>query len=404
MKLTLNTVSKIDTGGKPDFIAWDDDLPGFGLRIRQGGSRNWVVQYKVGKQNRRMTIGSTKVHPNPDDARKEARKLLSRVGLGEDPAADRIEARSASADTFNSVVDRYLAVKREEIEAGEFRASTYHSTELYLRRGYHCKPLHDMAVSKITLKDVAAVLENVKKKSGPTTALRVRSNLSSLFAYAIGVGLRDDNPVIHSLKPAVPNGGKRDRVLTEEELAAIWQALPEDHDFGRIVKLLMLTGCRVDEIGCLEWNEIVGNEIRLPGTRTKNGRAHTIRLPADGVALLGERQEGRRNVFGKADGGFWGYSRCKVALDSKLKFATPWRLHDIRRSVATHMAEIGIFPHVIEACLNHLSGHKAGIAGVYNRATYDDERAKALDKWAAHIKHILAQAHWKKSREVRAAG
>ena len=108
MKLTLNTISKIDTGGKADFIAWDDDLPGFGLRIREGGSRNYIVQYKIGKQNRRMTIGSTSVHPNPDDARKIARKILARVALGEDPAADKIEARAASADTFSAVVDRYL--------------------------------------------------------------------------------------------------------------------------------------------------------------------------------------------------------------------------------------------------------------------------------------------------------
>ena len=140
-------------------------------------------------------------------------------------------------------------LKREEIDAGEFRQSSYEVTELYLKRGYHCKPLHDMNIDKITLKDVAAVLETAKKKSGPTTALRVRSNLSSLFAYAIGMGLREDNPVINTLKAAVPNGGKRDRVLSEEEIAAIWQNLPEDHDFGRIIKLLILTGCREDEIG-----------------------------------------------------------------------------------------------------------------------------------------------------------
>ena len=94
-----------------------------------------------------------------------------------------------------------------------------------------------------------------------------------------------------------------------------------------------------------------------------------------------------------------GYNKCKNALDAKLNFDKPWRIHDIRRSVATHMAEIGILPHIVEATLNHLSGHKSGIAGVYNRATYDDERAAALDKWSSHVKHILAQAHWK-SRAV----
>jgi integrase len=403
MKLTLNTLSKIDTGGKADFIAWDDDLPGFGLRIREGGSRNWVVQYKIGQQNRRMTIGSTKVHPNPDDARKVARKILSRVGLGEDPQADKAEAERATGDTFAAIVDRYLEVKREEIEAGAFRESSYEGTELYLRRGYHTKPLHDMAIDKIALKDVALALDAVKKRSGPTTALRVRSNLSSLFAYAIGMGLRDDNPVINTLKPAVPNGGKRDRVLSEEELAAIWRNLPEDHDFGRIIKLLILTGCRADEIGALEWSEVNGDQINLPPQRTKNGHAHTVHLSKLALEQLPERREGRALVFGSGRGGFQGYSKCKDALDAKLRFNTSWRIHDLRRSVATHMAEIGVLPHIVEATLNHLSGHKSGIAGVYNRATYDEERAAALDKWAGHVRHILAQTHWKKAREVRAA-
>ena len=123
-----------------------------------------------------------------------------------------------------------------------------------------------------------AVLDAVKKKSGATTALRVRSNLSSLFAYAIGMGLREDNPVINTLKAAVPNGGKRDRVLSEEEIAAIWQNLPADDDFGRIIKLLILTGCREDEIGYLAWSEIDGDEINLPAERCKNGHAHTVHL------------------------------------------------------------------------------------------------------------------------------
>ena len=405
MKLTISSISKIDTQGKADFIAWDDDLPGFGLRIRKGGSRNYIVQYKLGKQNRRMTIGSTSVYSNPDTARTAAKTVLARVKLGEDPAADKAEAKRETGVTFAAIVERYLEVKREEIEAGVFRASSYTSTALYLRRGYHCKPLHDMAIDKIALKDVALVLDAVKKKSGATSALRVRSNLSSLFAYAVGMGLCDNNPVINTLKPAVPNGGKRDRVLSEEEIAAIWRNLPDDY-FGRILKLLILTGCREDEIGCLAWSEVDRDPgaINLPAERCKNGHAHTVHLSALAVEQLPERREGRALVFGIGKGGFQGYWKCKGALDAKLNFDKQWRIHDIRRTVATGMADIGILPHIIEATLNHLSGHKSGIAGVYNRATYDDERAEALDKWSSHVRHILAQTHWKKSREAKLAG
>ena len=149
MKLTQASISRIDTAGKADFIAWDDDLPGFGLRIREGGSRNYIVQYKIGKQNRRMTIGSTGVYANPDDARKAARKILSRVGLGEDPAADKSEAQRTTSDTFEAIVALYLAFKQRQIAAGAYRASSFEATELYLRRGDHCKPLRGMAIDKI---------------------------------------------------------------------------------------------------------------------------------------------------------------------------------------------------------------------------------------------------------------
>ena len=124
MKLTLSSISKIDTQGKADFIAWDDDLPGFGLRVRDGGSRNYIVQYKIGKQNRRMTIGSTGVYSNPDAARSVAKTILARVKLGEDPANDTAEMAHGAGDTFEAIVEMYLAFKRRQIAAGAFRQSS----------------------------------------------------------------------------------------------------------------------------------------------------------------------------------------------------------------------------------------------------------------------------------------
>ena len=403
MKLTLSSISKIDTQGKADFIAWDDDLPGFGLRIRAAGSRNYIVQYKIGKQNRRMTIGSTGVYSNPDAARSVAKTILARVKLGEDPANDKAEMAHGAGDTFEAIVEMYLAFKRRQIAAGAFRQSSFEATELYLRRGDHCKPLRGMAIDKIGKRDVAKVLGAITENSGPTTAIRVRSNLSSLFAWAIGEGICESNPVIGTNKADVPNGGKRDRVLTDDELAAIWRNLPEEGDFGRVIKLLILTGCREDEIGELPWSEIDGDRINLPAERCKNGHAHTVHLSSLAIEQLPQRGD-RALVFGVGKGGFQGYAYCKNALDAKLNFDKAWRIHDIRRSVATHMAEIGILPHIIEATLNHLSGHKSGIAGVYNRATYDTQRAAALDKWASHVKLILAQTHWERSRATRIAG
>jgi len=224
-------------------------------------------------------------------------------------------------------------------------------------------------------------------------ATRARAALSSLLAWAIREGLAKDNAVIGTNRPAPPKS--RDRVLTIAELGRIWKACRDD-DYGRIIQLLMLTGQRRDEVGAMTWVEVDLDSGRwiIPAERTKNNRPHTIALSPLALSILGKtaRREGNDRVFGKGVGGFSGWSKAKVALDGRISGARdrpvqtrpipPWTVHDIRRSVATHMAEIGILPHVVEAILNHVSGHKAGIAGIYNRSKYEREAGAALAIWA----------------------
>ncbi len=104
------------------------------------------------------------------------------------------------------------------------------------------------------------------------------------------------------------------------------------------------------------------------------------------------RRNSRDFLFGEGTGGYQGWSKSKAKLDENLGRMTPWRVHDLRRTVATGMANIGIQPHIIEACLNHVSGHKAGVAGVYNRSSYTKEKRFALDAWSNRLKIVLAQA------------
>jgi integrase len=168
---------------------------------------------------------------------------------------------------------------------------------------------------------------------------------------------------------------------------------------GAIIRLLMLTGQRREEIGALRWSEMdfPGQALRLPAERTKNGRANDTPLADIGVRLLQAmpRRIGPKDfVFGTTANDFGRYSAAKAALDQRIAEArqaagaapmAPWVLHDLRRSAATGMAELGVQPHVVEAVLNHVSGHKAGVAGVYNRAVYEREKKAALDLWAAHV-------------------
>jgi integrase len=209
-------------------------------------------------------------------------------------------------------------------------------------------------------------------------------------------GLCDANPVIATNDPEAGRPS-RERVLAEPEFAIIWKACRDD-DFGRIVKLLMLTGCRRREIGELKWNEIdfERGTVTIAGARTKNYRALTLTLPPATIDLLRSvsRRDGCGNVFGSGVNGFNAWSFSTNALNNRIittegKPLLHWTLHDLRRSVATHMAEIGVQPHVVEAVLNHVSGHKRGVAGIYNRARYDREIAAALRLWSERLTAIV---------------
>jgi integrase len=208
---------------------------------------------------------------------------------------------------------------------------------------------------------------------------------------AMGEGLAAANPVINTSRRKEET---RDRVLSGTELRTIWQALDND-DYGVIVKLLMLTGQRANEIAGLRWSEVDLRRslISLPSERTKNGKPHDIAISDTARSLLEAREmTGRDLIFGRGDGPFSGWSKAKAELGARTGGLKHWTIHDVRRSVATGMADIGIQPHVIEAVLNHVSGHKGGIAGIYNRAQYSAEKAQALARWDEHVGRIVRGA------------
>jgi integrase len=235
---------------------------------------------------------------------------------------------------------------------------------------------------------VALELSKMIRKNGSAAAAKARTALSAFYVWAMGEGIAEANPVIGSNKP--DDGPSRDRVLTDAELAAIWRNV--SGTYGAIVRLLILTGCRREEIGGLRWTEIDSKEwvIRLPSERVKNGRAHDVPLTDAAWSILQEQPVTGEHVFGRAATGFSTWSQGKEGLDERLgDSVAPWRLHDVRRSVATRMADLGIMPHVIEAVLNHQSGHKRGPAGVYNRSRYEREVRAALALWADHIRTLV---------------
>jgi integrase len=337
-------------------------------------------------QARRVTLGSTS-QLTADAARTKASRILLEVRTGTDPQADRFEAIAKAGDTFRATAERYLTRQKTVL-----REKSYTAIERYLLT--HFAPLHRLPLARIDRRTIAERLSEIAITSGPAAANRARATLSAFFTWATKEGLVDSNPVIATNRHGANK--PRERVLTMGEIAEIWRASGEE-PYGSIVKLLILTGQRRTEIGSLRWSEIdfVTGLIRLPGERCKNHRPHDIPLSDPAMQMLQATPRVGEFVFGTTPIGFSPYADAKHDLDERIAIARgpepmpPWVLHDLRRSVATHMAEIGVQPHIVEAVLNHISGHKSGVAGIYNRATYAEEKRQALCRWADHLMTVI---------------
>jgi integrase len=383
VKLTENAIARLsskETLKTPDAILFDDDLPGFGLRIRAGGSKTWVFQYKLGSQHRRITLGKfPALHPS--QARKTASNLHAEVRLGNDPAAVKAAKQVRAAETFGAVLKIYLARRR-----GQVRDSSLAEMERHLQRNF--APLHSAPVDKLDRRAIAAQLARLTNEAGPIQANRSRASLSKFLNWCLAESLTETNAAMHTNKNVEKS---RDRVLNNKELNAIWNALHEDSDYSAIVRLLILTGQRASEIADLRWSEIdlERNIIVLPSSRTKNHRVHIVPITSMVRAILEARprRDGRDFVFGVGERGFSGWSKSKARLDDAVNIA-PFVIHDIRRSVATGMSEIGIAPFHVEAVLNHISG-TSSVARIYNKNTFESEKGTALNRWAENVAAIV---------------
>jgi integrase len=378
---------------KRDVQVFDAALPGFGIRKFESGRASYFVKFNVGKQQRRLTLG-TVVPGNLAEMRRKASAILSKARLGQDAVAEKRTATGKRNGSLGTLIAKYLSERQPKL-----RPRYYGEIKRQLENDW--KPLHVPAVETIGRQSVIRVIDEIAVRQGETAADRARVALSGFYAWAIERGYSETNPTLN-ISPRA-QGSSRERVLTEAELVEIWRASADD-DYGYIIKLLILTGQRRAEIGDLGWSEIdrAKSQIELPASRTKNGRPHLVPLCEQALEILDriEVEEDRDLVFGRGEGGFSGWSKAKAELDERIAAARrdagvkkpmpPWVLHDLRRSFVTHLNEIKFAPpHVIEAIVNHVSGHLAGVAGTYNKALYLDERRRALVLWGQHLTMLL---------------
>lgn len=403
--ITVRTIQSIIPDPHRDIYVWDTRLKGFGLRTTPRGSQSFVFQYRVeGGPARRKTIGPVGSPWTPATARKEAERLLVQVYQGIDPVEAKREAkRKKEALNFRTYSERFVELYLKQNWKGTWRSADCTLKNVLIPRWEH-RP-----VNEITRADIVKVLDEYSDR--PARRKEIHSLLRKLFNWATDRQDIDFSPLAGMKAPkAVPS---RRRVLNDEEVVALWKATENSGwPWGPYVRMLILTMQRRQEVAEMNWSEIDLDARRwtLPADRAKNDEEHVIPLTSLALAelqLLGPKRKGL--VFTTTgttpvSGFFKGRSALHKDMIAYLKAkqiddggdpdqveVPNWRLHDIRRTGATHLQSLGVPVEVTESVLNHISGTRAGVAGIYNRYKYDAEKRTALDAWDAKLQALLSR-------------
>jgi integrase len=333
--------------------------------------------YRLGDKQRRATLG-TYPAMTLAEARAAWREARKDIEVGRDPATTKQRAPSG---LFADVAAEWLR-KDQGDNRTRMEVTRIINKEFVPIWGHR-------QIKDIGRRDVLDVLDAIVDRGAPVQARRAMARIHRLFRWAIGRGIVDSNPAADLPKPGTEV--HRDRVLADKELFAVWRAGGlAGYPFGPIIRLLILTGARRDEIAELRWQEIGETALSLSGERTKNGEPHEIALSAPALEVLKAVPRIKNCEFVFSTTGktaVSGWSRAKAKLD-KLSGVSQWRLHDLRRTVATGLQRLGTRLEVTEIVLGHRSGSRAGVVGIYQRYDFEIEARAALNAWADHVLHL----------------
>ena len=368
-----------------------DKADGLVLVVFPSGRKSWAVRYRndAGKQ-RKVTLGPVD-RLSLGDARNAAKKLMLRIAKGDDPAA-KSKSDDASAMTVKIASERFMIDRRAQ---DKNRAADEVQRQF---NAYILPAIGESVLSKVTGPQVRKIVLARVADGSRIMANRVHATLAKFFKWAADPdrALIEANPYSGYGKPVDESGRGRERTLSNVELATLWHEAGEtDQPFGPIVRLLILTGQRRSEVTGMTDREIdtTRAEWVIPSDRAKNGDRHMVPLSPPAMAELAKvKRVGKKGLVFTTNGEsvYAGHHKAKSRLDEQLQFNEAWRLHDIRRTVATGMAALGITAPVVESILNHRTGSRAGVAGVYNRHSYADEMELALIAWGRFIVDVVA--------------
>jgi integrase len=420
-KLTDLFVERVKPPERGRVEYFDASFPGLALRVTDNGGKSWCAFYRFNGRLRRLTIGS---YPTikPAQARKEAQAALEQVREGIDPAHEKRARRElrTPGDTFGALVQDYL----ERHVRQNNRESTLRKAKQDLE--HDALPAwRNRPIASIGRADVIDLIERIVARGSRVQANRSLARLRALFNWAIEKDRLAASPAARIKLPTQEQ--ERDRVLIDDELRWFWLACDEvGWPFGPLAKLLLLTAQRRDEVATMAWSE-VDLEKRvwiIPREKAKNDRAHEVQLSAAALAVLKSLPRIGEDLAFTTTGEtpVSGFSRSKRRLDDAMIRArrrslklpeddkeylralkTPaekplpteipsWTLHDLRRTAATGMARLNFPPHVVDKVLNHASGTIKGVAAVYNRFAYLEERRAALEAWGRYVEGLVVPA------------
>ncbi|WP_405220188.1 tyrosine-type recombinase/integrase [Lentisalinibacter sediminis] len=354
-KLTDIKVTRTKPGKNDKWLA---DGNGLYLRITPAGARSWWYRKTSKGQRIQDRIGSLDEY-GLKEARAEAAKLAT---------------KSTGRGTVEDLAERWY----KDCIKGVYRRP--HHVRGYMDRAI-IPDLGDKPLRRVSRSDVVDMLTAYKKR-GTVAANNLRRIAAQMFGYGVELGWLDTSPADGITERVCgPSAQDRERVLTDDEIRHIWN---HDGPHQKLIRLLLLTGLRIGEARMATWADVEDDQLHIPPEHSKNGRAHWVHLPPLALGVIGDRGKDNEPLVSDTSptaAQAWLKRHCV-----KYKIDPAFTPHDLRRTYATRLNELGIAPHVVERCLNHVL---QGVMKVYNRAEYETERKDAAETWAAEIERLL---------------
>lgn len=404
--LTDITIRKLLASPPPKRVEHaDGKIGGLFFITQPSGATSWALRYRADGRPRKLTLGA---FPALDlkMARRKAEDARGRIARGEDPAGEKKAARSAAKAEREAETDLIERVVETFVERhAKAHTRDWIETKRLLEKNA-VERWKGRRLSTITRAQIHDLYDAMKDRGASISANRLHTQLNVMGRWAVERGIVATNPFAEIKAPSSERGRARERVLDDSEIRLVWKAADSiGWPFGPIVKLLLLTGGRRDEVAQMEWKEVDLDRAAwtLPAARSKNRREHAIPLSDMALEILRSLPRIERSSFvftTNARTPVSGFSKAKPALDRAMaelagEGASPitgWVLHDLRRTVATNLQRLGVRLEVTEAVLNHVSGSRAGIVGVYQKHDYATEKRQALDAWMRRLVEIVSGA------------